>query len=111
VHRSSATWVDANKNWVAIEAGNNHMGALKNDGTIWVWGINDSGNLDNNSVVWSSSPVQVSIFGHKPIQISMGRDTTAILAKNLQTSTPTFTQTATPSPTPSPTPTPTPTPT
>jgi alpha-tubulin suppressor-like RCC1 family protein len=34
--------------------------ALKNDGTIWSWGNNGNGNLGNNSLTNTSSPVQAA---------------------------------------------------
>ena len=34
---------------IAIDAGNNHTVALKKDGTVWVWGKNDCGQLGNGS--------------------------------------------------------------
>ncbi|MCL2712684.1 MAG: hypothetical protein FWD37_05385, partial [Methanomassiliicoccaceae archaeon] len=43
----------------AIAAGNNHTVALKNDGTVWAWGRNNSGPLGDNTVTNSHTPVQV----------------------------------------------------
>ena len=34
-------------------------GAVKTDGTLWMWGNNNQGNLGNNSTVQRSSPIQV----------------------------------------------------
>ncbi len=44
---------------VAIEAGDYHSLALKNDGTIWTWGLNQYGQLGNGTIVDSNVPVQV----------------------------------------------------
>jgi alpha-tubulin suppressor-like RCC1 family protein len=40
-------------------AGEYHNGALKTDGTLWIWGYNNQGQLGLNSTVNYSSPVQV----------------------------------------------------
>ena len=31
--------------WQSISAGNNHILAVKNDGTLWAWGSNNYGNV------------------------------------------------------------------
>ncbi len=45
---------------VAIEAGAEHMIALKNDGTVWTWGRNQFGQLGDGTTTTRYSPVQVS---------------------------------------------------
>ena len=45
---------------VAICAGYFHSMALKNDGTVWVWGANSNGQLGNGSTLSSSVPVKVA---------------------------------------------------
>ncbi|MDR0334395.1 MAG: hypothetical protein LBH69_00710, partial [Methanomassiliicoccaceae archaeon] len=42
----------------AIAAGSNHSLALKNDGTVWAWGYNDSGQLGDNTLADKRTPVQ-----------------------------------------------------
>lgn len=44
----------------AIAQGSLHSLAVKNDGTVWAWGGNSSGQLGNNSTTDSLVPVQVS---------------------------------------------------
>ncbi len=46
-------------NIIAVAAGSFHTVALKNDGTVWTWGRNTTGQLGNASGVDSAVPVQV----------------------------------------------------
>ena len=43
----------------AVEAGEEHSIAIKNDGTVWDWGSNNSGQLGDNTTTNRSTPVQV----------------------------------------------------
>jgi alpha-tubulin suppressor-like RCC1 family protein len=48
-------------NVVSIGAGDAHGLAIKSDGTLWAWGLNDSGQLgDGNPPYSKNSPVQVT---------------------------------------------------
>ena len=42
-----------------ITVGSNRMGAVKQDGTLWMWGYNSNGQLGQNNQTRYSSPVQV----------------------------------------------------
>lgn len=53
-------FVDGVTGIVAIGAGDNHTLARKNDGTIWVWGGNNKGQLGDNSTNNRLVPVQLS---------------------------------------------------
>ena len=44
----------------AISTGANHSLALKNDGTVWAWGLNTNGQLGDNSYFQRNLPVQVA---------------------------------------------------
>ncbi|MBI3500578.1 MAG: T9SS type A sorting domain-containing protein [Bacteroidetes bacterium] len=44
---------------IAIDAANHHSHALKNDGTVWSWGLNTFGQLGDSTTINKSSPVQV----------------------------------------------------
>ncbi|MBL0037972.1 MAG: hypothetical protein IPP36_04260 [Nitrosomonadales bacterium] len=44
---------------IAIAAGDLHTVALKNDGTVWAWGHNSSGQLGIGTTTDSTIPVQV----------------------------------------------------
>ena len=45
--------------WSKVAGGTNHAVALKTDGTLWIWGRNQYGQLGVSDVVSRSSPVQV----------------------------------------------------
>jgi|GEM_PF-1080680 len=45
--------------WAAISAGFDHSVALKSDGTVWTWGINNRGQLGRGSISDSSRPVLI----------------------------------------------------
>jgi alpha-tubulin suppressor-like RCC1 family protein len=45
---------------IAVAAGGAHSAALKDDGTVWVWGYNGAGQLGNTRQEFSSVPVQVA---------------------------------------------------
>ena len=57
-------------NWTAVACGINHTIALKQDGTLWAWGNNGSGQLGDNTIVHKSSPVQTGAGGTSWKQIS-----------------------------------------
>ena len=44
----------------AIAGGGQHSLALKNDGTVWVWGYNGEGELGNGTNTDSNIPIQVT---------------------------------------------------
>jgi alpha-tubulin suppressor-like RCC1 family protein len=49
-HRYSPVRVGADNDWVALPAGTyNHMMALKGDGSLWVWGYNNFGQLGDGT--------------------------------------------------------------
>jgi alpha-tubulin suppressor-like RCC1 family protein len=47
-------------NWKRVSLGCNHSSAIKTDGTLWMWGYNNQGNLGNGDTINRSSPVQVT---------------------------------------------------
>ena len=64
VYRSSPVQVGntpaaATSNWSQISFGSQHAMAIKTDGTLWAWGLNNAGRLGNNTEINRSSPVQI----------------------------------------------------
>ena len=46
-------------NMVAVAVGDSHSVSLKNDGTVWCWGMNDKGQLGDGTTIQRSRPSQV----------------------------------------------------
>jgi hypothetical protein len=46
----------------SIEAGGNHVLALKSDGTVWAWGANDGGRLGDGTTTNRAAPVRVIVL-------------------------------------------------
>jgi hypothetical protein len=80
--------------WSAVGAGFSHTGAIKNDGTLWVWGSNYDGQIGNSSTAPISSPQQVMI-SKKWAFISFGKAFSGGLDNSLLFVTPTPTPTPT----------------
>lgn len=60
LHRSSPVPVaGGGTNWKLIGAGTYHTLAIKNDGTLWVWGHNNIGQLGDVTIVNKSTPIQI----------------------------------------------------
>jgi alpha-tubulin suppressor-like RCC1 family protein len=50
-------------NWKQVSGGGFHTAAIKTDGTLWLWGRNDNGQLGDNTIAGKSSPVQTIAGG------------------------------------------------
>lgn len=60
-------------NWKQVSVGGDHMGAIKTDGTLWLWGRGTSGQLGNGvDSNHYSSPIQTIAGGTNWKQISIG---------------------------------------
>ena len=59
INKSSPVQIGALTTWYQVAAGDSHFGAIKTDGTLWMWGANSQGNLGQNNIIARSSPVQV----------------------------------------------------
>jgi alpha-tubulin suppressor-like RCC1 family protein len=62
IHKSSPiTVIGSNLTvWKKISSGDQHAGAIKLDGTLWMWGYNSSGGLGDNSIVDRASPITLT---------------------------------------------------
>lgn len=58
-HQNSPVQIGTASDWVQVEAGNNHTLALKEDGSLWVWGQNARGQLGIGTLEDKKSPVRV----------------------------------------------------
>ncbi len=80
IHRSSPIQtVSGGTDWRQVSAGAYHTTAIKTDGTLWSWGINDSGQLGTNDITHRSSPVQTVSGGTDWRQVSAGLFHTAAI--------------------------------
>ena len=59
-------------NWKQVSCNASNTTAIKNDGTLWSWGDNGSGQLGDNTTTKRSSPVQTVAFGTSWKQVSFG---------------------------------------
>lgn len=50
--------------WKQVACGFRHHGAVKTDGTLWMWGANLLGQLGTNDVIHRSSPIQTISYGN-----------------------------------------------
>ena len=58
-NRSSPVQIGTLSNWSKVYTTNQSTFAIKTDGSLWSWGINNAGQLGDGTVVSRSSPVQV----------------------------------------------------
>jgi alpha-tubulin suppressor-like RCC1 family protein len=71
--------VSGGTNWKQVSTGEKHStAAIKTDGTLWLWGLNNYGQLGDNTLVKKSSPVQTVSAGTTWRQVSAGYTTSAI---------------------------------
>ena len=62
ISRSSPVQIGTDTDWDAVMSngyGNGNCAAIKNDNTLWVWGLNTYGQLGINDRVSRSSPTQI----------------------------------------------------
>jgi alpha-tubulin suppressor-like RCC1 family protein len=59
-------------NWKQVSVGLFVASAIKNDGTLWTWGLNSYGQLGDNTTTNRSSPVQTVAGGTNWKQVDIG---------------------------------------
>ena len=60
-------------NWKSVTCASQHTAAIKTDGTLWIWGDNQYGQLGNNTLVSKSSPIQTILYGPTWKSVSCGQ--------------------------------------
>jgi alpha-tubulin suppressor-like RCC1 family protein len=66
-------------NWKRVSVSNSTIGAIKSDGTLWMWGLNAYGHLGDNTTISRSSPVQTVAGGTNWKQVSCGANHSAAI--------------------------------
>ena len=75
IYRSSPVQVGALTTWSKVNTGSYYnLAAVKTDGTLWIWGGNDGGQLGQNNRVEYSSPIQVGALTNWST-VTMGSET------------------------------------
>jgi len=69
---SPVTTVGGGTNWRQVAGGYRHTAAIKTDGTLWTWGINDNGQLGDNTTSSRLSPVTTAGGGTNWRQVAGG---------------------------------------
>ena len=70
--------VSGGTNWKSVSVGLSTTSAIKTDSSLWVWGLNSSGNLGINSLVSISSPVQTVSGGTNWKSVSASQGMSAV---------------------------------
>jgi len=84
-NKSSPIQVGALTDWATLDdSGISGIAVIKTDGTYWIWGGNNNGDLGQNNTINTSSPVQVGAltnwsFGSKSIAAVIGITTSGEL--------------------------------
>jgi alpha-tubulin suppressor-like RCC1 family protein len=71
--------ISSGTNWKLVSGGRYHTGAIKTDGTLWLWGRNSYGELGNSTLTPKSSPIQTISGGTNWKKISAGHNHTAAI--------------------------------
>jgi alpha-tubulin suppressor-like RCC1 family protein len=68
--------------WKQVSCGDYHTAAVKSDGSLWIWGYNNAGQIGNDNIISTSSPVQTIAYGYDWNQVSCGGLFTVAIKKN-----------------------------
>jgi alpha-tubulin suppressor-like RCC1 family protein len=60
-------------NWKQVSVGYRHAAAIKNDGSLWTWGVNAGAELGINNTTNKSTPVTTFAGGNNWKQVAVGR--------------------------------------
>jgi alpha-tubulin suppressor-like RCC1 family protein len=66
-------------NWKQVAGGTSHTAAIKTDGSLWMWGINEFGQLGDNTTTNRSTPVTTFAGGTDWKQVDCGSTHTAAI--------------------------------
>jgi alpha-tubulin suppressor-like RCC1 family protein len=69
---SPVTTAGGGTNWKQVASGYDAIGAIKTDGTLWVWGLNNAGQVGDGTVSARSSPVTTAGGGTNWKQVASG---------------------------------------
>jgi len=58
--KNSPTLISADIDWRFVYAGQYHTLAIKKDGTLWAWGLNDRGQLGDGTNINRASPLRIT---------------------------------------------------
>jgi alpha-tubulin suppressor-like RCC1 family protein len=73
--KSPVQVLGGSKNWKQVSGAGYSVAAVKVDGTLWAWGLNDTGQLGDGTTVNRSSPVQIFGGGSNWKQVSITSNT------------------------------------
>lgn len=80
ISRSSPVQTIAGGNdWLQVSVSLRTTGAIKKDGSLWMWGQNNFGQLGDNTTIDKSSPVQTIAGGNNWKYISVGNNYSAAI--------------------------------
>jgi len=79
-YSSPVQTIAGGSNWKQVSCGYKNTGAIKTDGTLWIWGSNNYANLGTNNLLSYSSPVQTIAGGTNWYNISMSSRSTGACA-------------------------------
>ena len=78
---SPGTTSSGNFEWLKVSAGASSSAAIKNDGSLWTWGLNTFGQLGDGNTLAKSSPGSVAGGGTNWEKVSMGSASSCVATK------------------------------